>query len=127
MKITPHIHGMDDVTLTLDTSFEILTGQAVNGIPIFGNRHVQSDVRLRNGEWAVVAGLMGDTDSRSTAGFAGLANIPILGNLFRRTTLDHEKPTVLIGIRPHLLSLPPSEMESKAFRVGSEIRPYIPK
>ena len=126
LKVTPHVHGTGDVTLTLETSFELLTGGAVNGIPIFGNRKVQSEARLRNGEWAVVAGLMGDTDSRTTTGFAGLANLPIIGRLFRRTTTDREKPTVLIGIRPHLLSLPSGEIESRPLRVGSEVRPHIP-
>ena len=126
LKVTPHVHGTGDVTLTLETSFELLTGGAVNGIPIFGNRKIQSEARLRNGEWAVVAGLMGDTDSRSTTGFAGLANLPIIGRLFRRTSTDREKPTVLIGIRPHLLSLPSGEIESRPLRVGSEVRPHIP-
>ena len=126
LKVTPHVHGMGDVTLTLETSFEILTGQAVNGIPVFGNRKVQSEVRLRNGEWAVVAGLMGDVDSRTTSGFAGLANLPLVGRLFRHISTDREKPTVLIGIRPHLLGLPASEIESRPLRVGSEVRPHIP-
>jgi type II secretory pathway component GspD/PulD (secretin) len=127
MKVTPHIHGTDDVSLTLETSFELLTGQAVNGIPIFGNRKVTGDVRLRNGEWAVVAGLMGNTNSRAASGFAGLANIPLLGALFRTTTRDVEEQAVLVGIRPTLLSLPPSESGTPEFRVGSETRPYIPK
>jgi len=127
MKITPHIHGSDEVSLTLETSFELLTGQAVNGIPIFGNRKVQSEVRLRNGEWAVVAGLMGDINSWNTSGLDGLGRIPGLGSVFRQTNTDREKATILIGVRPHLLSLPPSENEPLALRVGSETRPYIPK
>jgi type II secretory pathway component GspD/PulD (secretin) len=127
LKITPHIHGTDDVSLTLETSFELLTGQAVNGIPIFGNRKIQSEVRLRDGEWAVVAGLMGDSNSRNSSGLDGLGRIPGLGSAFRQTNTDREKNTVLIGLRPHLLSLPPNENESLALRMGSETRPYIPK
>jgi type II secretory pathway component GspD/PulD (secretin) len=127
MKITPHIHGTDDVSLTLETSFELLTGQAVNGIPIFGNRKVQSDVRLRDGEWVVVAGLMGDVNSRNSSGLAGLGRIPGFGSAFRTTNTDREKNAILIGVRPHLLSLPPSEKESLELRVGSETRPFIPK
>jgi hypothetical protein len=127
LKITPHIHGTDDVSLTLETSFELLTGQAVNGIPIFGNRKVQSEVRLRDGEWAVVAGLMGDSNSRNSSGLDGLGRLPGVGSAFRQTNTDREKNTVLIGLRPHLLSLPPGENESLALRVGSETRPYIPK
>ena len=61
-----------------------------------------------------------------TTGFAGLANLPVIGRLFRRTSTDREKPTVLIGIRPHLLSLPSGEIESRPLRVGSEVRPHIP-
>jgi general secretion pathway protein D len=127
MKITPHIHSTNEVSLTLETSFELLTGQAVNGIPILGNRKVQSEVRLREGEWVVVAGLMGDINSRSSSGLEGLGRIPGLGSAFRTTNTDREKNTILIGVRPHLLSLPPGENEPLELRVGSDARPFIPK
>ena len=123
VKVTPRIHGVDGVTLAIETSFELLSGSSVNNIPIIGRRQVNTQVRLMDGEWAVVAGLMNPSTSKSTSGFWGLSQIPFLGNLFRTTTKDKENESVLIAIRPHLLSLPPDQVVTKALRVGTETRP----
>jgi general secretion pathway protein D len=126
VKVTPHIHGAEGVTLAIETSFELLTGQAVNGIPIIGRRQLNNQVRLLDGEWAVVAGMMGKTDSKDQTGFWGLSQIPLLGNLFKQTTKDTESQNVLIAIRPHLLSLAPDQIVTPRLRVGSETRPFTP-
>lgn len=126
VKVTPHVHGLDGVTLAVDTKFELLTGDAVNGIPIIGERSASNQVRLANGEWAIVAGVMSNTDSKSDSGFWGLASIPLLGRLFRQTTKDKEHEDLLIAIRPHLLSLPPDQTVTKRVRVGTETRPFTP-
>jgi general secretion pathway protein D len=126
LKVTPHVHGVDGVTLTVETTFELLTGESVNNIPIFGRRALNNEVRLLDGEWAVVAGMMNPSDSKTTAGFWGLAQIPLIGNLFKQTTKDKERENVLIAIRPHLLSLPPDQVVTRRVRVGSEARPYLP-
>jgi len=58
LKVTPHIHGVDDVTLDVSAEFKLLGAGSVNGIPIISSRKVESKVRLMTGEWAVLAGLM---------------------------------------------------------------------
>ena len=58
VKATPHVHGLEEMTLDLDTSFKALTAQVVDGIPVISNRSMQTRVRVQNGEWTVVAGLM---------------------------------------------------------------------
>jgi general secretion pathway protein D len=126
VKVTPHIHGVEGVTLAIETSFELLTGSAVNNIPIIGRRQLNSQVRLLDGEWAVVAGMMTHSAAKTTSGFWGLAQIPLLGNLFKMTTKDTENENLLIAIRPHLLSLPPDQVVTNALRVGTETRPFSP-
>jgi general secretion pathway protein D len=126
VKVTPHVHGVDGITLAVETSFELLTGAAVNGIPVIGRREINNQVRLLEGEWAVVAGITARTDSKSQSGFWGLAQIPLIGNLFKQTAKDREEQNLLIAIRPHLLSLPPDQMVTPRVRVGSETRPFTP-
>jgi type II secretory pathway component GspD/PulD (secretin) len=126
IKVTPHIHGVDGVTLAVETSFELLAGTSVNNIPVIGRRQINTQVRLLDGEWAVVAGMMSPSDSKAVSGFWGLAQIPLIGNLFRQTTKDKERENVLIAIRPHLLSLPPDQIVTPKVRVGSETRPFTP-
>jgi general secretion pathway protein D len=126
LKVTPHVHGLDGITLAIESKYELLTGGDVNGIPIIANRSLNNQVRLRDGEWAVVAGITGRTDSKTQSGFWGLANLPLIGNLFKQTSKDKERQNLLIAIRPHLLSLPPDQMATPRVRVGSETRPFTP-
>jgi Flp pilus assembly secretin CpaC len=126
MKITPFVHGMGEVTLTIDTSVEVLAGQSVNSIPVIGRQSLSSQVRLRNDEWAVVAGLMNPSKSKGTTGFWGLAQIPFLGNLFKQVSTDDEDDNLLIAIKPHLMSLPPDQIVTRPLRVGSDSRPHTP-
>jgi general secretion pathway protein D len=126
MKVTPFVHGMGEVTLTLETSFEVLAGQSVNSIPVIDRRSLNSQLRLRAGEWAVIGGLMNTTRSKTSSGFWGPAQVPFFGNLFKQTSTDKEDTDVLIGIRADLLSLPPDQVVSRPLRVGSDARPYVP-
>jgi type II secretory pathway component GspD/PulD (secretin) len=126
LKITPHVHGVDGITLAVESKYELLTGGDVNGIPIIADRSLNNQVRLRDGEWAVVAGITTRTDSKTQSGFWGLANLPLIGNLFKQTSKDKERQNLLIAIRPHLLSLPPDQMATPRVRVGSETRPFTP-
>jgi type II secretory pathway component GspD/PulD (secretin) len=117
---------VDGVTMAIETSFELLAGSSLNNIPVIGRRQLNTQVRLLDGEWAVVAGLMNNSTAKTKSGFWGLAQIPLLGNLFQMNTRDKESSSVLIAIRPHLLSLPPDQVVTKALRVGSETRPLNP-
>jgi general secretion pathway protein D len=126
VKVTPKIHGIEGVTLAVESTFELLAGQSVNNIPVIGRREFKASVRVAEGEWSVVAGMLSPTESKSTSGFLGLAQIPLLGNLFRSVTKNETRENLLIAVRPHLLSLPPDQMVARQLRVGSETRPYNP-
>ncbi len=126
LKATPRVHGTENVTLSIEAEFQVLGGTSVNNIPVISNRSVKSDVTLKMGEWAVVAGLIDDDDARSLAGIAGLARIPLLGPLTSNVTHNKSFDHVLILIRPTLLTPPPDDSLTHVFRMGSELRPLTP-
>jgi len=126
MKVTPHIHGMDEVTLDLETEFKVLTSGSSNGIPIISSRKLATKVRLREGEWGVVSGLLSSSEARTIHGLAGLTSIPVLGQLLRKTSLDESTSEVLVIIKPTLLNLPPNQFVMPAIWTGSETRPSTP-
>jgi len=126
MKITPFVHGMTDTSLVVETSFQVLSGNAVNGIPIIGSRNLKSTVGVRDGEWAIIGTILSNTRSKGISGFWGLSEIPFLGELFKQTTLNKDDSDVLIGVRTHLLTLPPDQIVTKRLRVGSDARPFTP-
>jgi general secretion pathway protein D len=126
VKMTPRIHGMEEVTLEIDAEFKVITGEALNGIPIISNRKLTSRVRLKNDEYAVIAGMMTINEARAISGLAGLAQIPGLGALVRRNEKTKDSDEVIIVIKPRLLSLPPDEIVTRSVWVGTDTRPRIP-
>lgn len=123
IKLTPQVHGAQEVSLDIEAEFKVLGGQALNGIPIISNRKIQSRLRLRANEWGIVAGLMSASDARTVAGMAGLSRVPLLGPLLRSNTRDTSNTDVLVVLKPQILGIAPSDHATKAIWTGSEGRP----
>ena len=126
IKATPHIHGTGEIGLELEAEIKLLTGNSVDGVPAIAQRKLQSQVQLRNGECAIVAGLLTATEARSILGTAGLSTLPGLGPLLRTNTRDHESSEVLILVKPVLVGLPPDQSVTRPLWIGSEARPLTP-
>ncbi len=126
IKATPKVHGLDEVTLELDASYKVLTGALVDGIPVVSNRELKSTVSLKTGQWAVVAGLVQAQEVRALSGIAGLSRVPFLGPLTRTTTKQRDSSAVLMLLRPKLVTLPPDQVVTHTYYLGSENRPVTP-
>lgn len=122
LKVTPYVHGDEELTLDLEAEFKLLAGSALNGIPVISNRKLQSRVRMKFGETAVVAGLSSGNESRSLSGLPGLAALPP----FRSNTRGSDSADLLLTVRPRLTGLPPGEAATRAIWAGTETRPLTP-
>ena len=126
VKVTPYVHTAGEITLEVETEFKVLTGQALNGIPVISNRQFQGIARLKEGEWAVVTGFVKSSEMKVITGLAGLSQIPYLGALFRKTTKEKETGEALLVIKPRILRLPASEFETRQVWTGTESKPKAP-
>lgn len=126
LKITPRVLEDNVVAMEVEAEYKVLTGEALNGIPVIASRKVTSAVRLQQGEAAIVAGLMRANEARTLTGIAGLANIPALGALFRQDLKSEDSTEALLVIRPRLLQAPPHRFETRTLYTGTETKPRIP-
>ncbi|MBK5293471.1 MAG: type II and III secretion system protein [Acidobacteriia bacterium] len=126
IKITPRVHSPTEVSLDVDAEFKVLTGQALNGIPVIANRKFISTVRLRTGEVAVVAGLVRGSESRTINGIAGVSTLPVIGVALRSNNKSKESGETLFVIRPRILGMPSSDVLTHSLWTGSETRPRLP-
>ena len=85
VDITPHIHPDGEVTLkiALDVS-SVINQQPIGGIdePVIGQRKVEHEIRLKDGEVSLLGGMLQRQDAESLTGIPGLSQIPILKYFF---------------------------------------------
>lgn len=106
VDITPHIHSEHEVTLKMSLEVSSVTGQTnIGGIsqPIIGQRTVQEQARLADGEVSLIAGILEDTDTKSLGGYPYLSKIPILRYLFAQEDKERQETEVVFAITPHIV------------------------
>jgi general secretion pathway protein D len=110
VEITPQVHSADE--LTLHVSFEVSSVRSFTNIggvqqPIIGQTTTEADIRLREGEINILAGLDGVQDSSTVNGIPGLINIPILGKiLFGSDHTEKDSQQLMIALQPHIVRTP---------------------
>ena len=123
IEITPHVHANGEVTLKITMDVSAVTGQSnIGGIsqPIIGQRKIEHEIRLRDGEANLMGGIMEDQQTKSLAGIPGLAQIPILKYLFGQTTQDHSENEIIFAIVPHIIrATDVSEINQRAIDIGT--------
>ncbi len=121
IDITPRTHHDDEVTLTLRIAVQSISGAGYQGLPTFGNREINTVIRLRDGETNMLAGLIRDDERRSLTGIPGLSDIPVVGRLFAHNRTETKQTDIILTLTPHIVRvLDLNEMDLRAFRVGRE-------
>lgn len=123
INVTPHVHNDREITLKIVMEISSVVGQSsIGGIsqPIIGQKKVEHEIRLRDGESSMIGGIMDDSQTKSLAGIPGLAQIPILRYLFGQVTQDHSSDETVFAITPHIIrAASVSEMNQRAIDIGT--------
>jgi hypothetical protein len=104
LKAKPTIHGDRSVSLDLELQVRSLTGQSNNGVPVISNREYKGSINLKDGEPAVVAGEVSQTDTLSMSGIPGLGLLPGLNQAMVNNTKESDSDELMIVITPHVLA-----------------------
>jgi type II secretory pathway component HofQ len=107
MEITPFI-DVEQGLITMRVRPDISTrGQTVSvggqTVPERGRRMVETTLRVRDGESAIIGGLMRTVTNEQQSKVPVLGDIPVLGSLFTNTRQEKEDVEVLIMLTPRII------------------------
>ncbi len=89
LKVSPEVSALDY------TNSVTLSGTT---IPALSTRRADTEVEIRDGESFVVSGILDHRTTNSLASVPGIANIPILGQLFRSKSTNHSVVELVIMV-----------------------------
>jgi type IV pilus assembly protein PilQ len=102
LTVTPQITPDDSVTMKISVSQDSV-GNIYSGVPSINTKKVDTQVLVENGGTVVIGGVYTQDDSDSTSAVPGLADIPVLGWMFKTNTKVKSKKELLVFITPKIL------------------------
>jgi len=108
LEVTPHISPDGYVTIELKQELSGFTGeniQLTEGVssPIITKREVETNVTVRDGETVVIGGLITSRSSEAENKVPILGDLPVIGPLFRSTSVSEQKTELLIVLTVDIL------------------------
>lgn len=120
---TPRVHH--DGTITLQLGIQVTAVQenesGAQDQPVFTARTLTTTLRLKEGETNLLAGLLRDDERQIRTGFPILSDIPILRDLFGKTTTEVVQTDLVLSITPYIVRMADiTEEDLEAVYVGTE-------
>ncbi len=103
IEVTPRTHHNDEVSLQLRVQLDNISGTTLQGLPTFGNRFVETLLRLQDGETSLLAGLILTEERTSMTGLPGLASVPVLGRLFAANKDEARETDIVLILTPRVV------------------------
>jgi general secretion pathway protein D len=106
LKAKTLVHGTSSVSLDLEIQFRTLGATTVNGNPIILNREYKGATLLKDGEAAVVAGMITRSDEKGLSGLPASSAVAGFGVLTSKRSAQEEDDELLILITPYVVENP---------------------
>jgi general secretion pathway protein D len=117
LELTPHL--LADGEVAIHASIEISSVGAnvtIAGVsePTFGQRKIEHDIRLKEGEVSVLGGLIQTSIINTVAGVPGLGDVPYLRYLFSTEHVERQETEVLVMLTPRVVRLPEPHLGARS-------------
>ena len=91
-------------------------GVGANGLPSESTTETTTNIMVRDGHTIVIGGLFREKTTNGRAQVPLIANIPLIGELFRSTNDSTEREEVIILITPHIIKSDDDEATSEQYK-----------
>ncbi len=123
IDITPTVHRDREISLKVAMEVSSVTSHvSIGGIdqPVIGQRRIEHEIRLKEGEVNLIGGIFEHDDIRSLSGWPWLAQVPILKYLFSQETRQRTDNEIVFALIPHIVRAQSiSDMNEKAIDIGT--------
>lgn len=106
LTVTPRITSNGYVTMDVVQTANDLQGYTDFNAPIINQRTADTTISVRDGETAVLGGIIRSTVNASTRKVPILGDLPLLGNLFKSTSKQKQKTELLVFLTPRVVRDP---------------------
>lgn len=105
LEVTPHVNASGLVVIDVRQEVSNVVATTSSGIdaPTIQQRQISSTVAVQTGETIALGGLIRDSSTTGQVGVPLLMHIPLLGNLFKTTTLTNERTELLVLLTPRVV------------------------
>ncbi|OGT25782.1 MAG: type II secretion system protein GspD [Gammaproteobacteria bacterium RIFCSPLOWO2_02_FULL_42_14] len=104
LNVTPHISPNNMIQLMLKQEDDSVASGSSTGNPILNKSKINTSVLVHSGDILVLGGLIDNEDEKTVQKLPILGDIPILGHLFRYDTHTMRKKSLMVFIRPIIMS-----------------------
>ncbi len=126
IEVEPRVHHNGDITLKLKLEVSSIVDKTAFQ-PVIGKRTIETVVRVKSGETVMLAGLLKNSERTSLNGIKGLADLPVLKELFSNTSKEVQQTDIMMTITPHIVRGPNIvESDLLPYSVGSEVESNFP-
>jgi len=104
LTVVPHINPDRQIMMELHLEVSDLSGEGTvqGGVIILANE-VHTKLMVKEGETAVIGGILRSTEIVTQKGIPMLSSIPLLGNLFKSTSRSRDKTELIVFITPTIV------------------------
>ena len=110
IEVEPRVHHNREITLKLTVEVSQLNGSVTftqgQSQPIIGTRTISSNIRLKDGETNLLAGLFRRDKSKTNDQIPFFSDIPVLGRLLTHTKDSDATTDIVLTLTPHIIRIP---------------------
>ncbi|MDE1155955.1 MAG: type II and III secretion system protein family protein [Acidobacteriaceae bacterium] len=117
LDFTPIVNSDGTIQLTVApevSALDYTNAVQISGytIPALSTRRAETQVVLQNGQTFAISGLLDNRMTDQLSRTPGIANVPILGNLFKSKSINHSRTELIVLVTPETID--PLHAELKA-------------
>lgn len=104
LTVTPQITPDGTVIMQLDISKDNPSTISNNGNIAIDNRSISTNVNVKDGETIILGGVFESTSTSGVSSVPWFGDLPVIGNLFKRTLGNKSKKELLIFVTPKIIA-----------------------